>query len=139
MRITSSQFHPHLFIVRLDEEREKREKRENDVAQGYDTNMRKHPSVGNREIRTPHHGESLRSVITESPAHCSALPLKDWRNASSWFWKGDAVFWKGDAVALPQDLLSLKYVATCLLLSIEEKLKKGRESLLLGSIMCRRG
>ena len=133
MRITSSQFHPHLFIVRLDEEREKREKRENDVAQGYDTNMRKHPSVGNREIRTHHHGESLRSVITESPAHCSALPLKDWRNASSWFWKGDAV-------ALPQDLLSLKYVATCLLLSIEEK--KGRESLLsllLGSIMCRRG
>ena len=33
-------------------------------------NMRKHPSVGNREIRTHHHGESLRSVITESPAHC---------------------------------------------------------------------
>ena len=70
--VTSSQFHPHLFIVRRDEEREKREKREkreNYVAQGYDTNMRKHPSAGNREIRH-HHGESLRLVITESPAHC---------------------------------------------------------------------
>ncbi len=71
MRITSSQFHPHLFIVRLDEERE------NNVAQGYDTNMRKHPSVGNREIRTHHHGESLRSVITESPAHITPRFLSE--------------------------------------------------------------